>query len=571
MRTDMTRTLAAAAVAVLLVSLYAAGAEFPERWVYISTNLATDAAVSDTISIMRQAKAAGCTHVLLSDYKFGILSEMQPSYFKNVGRVRDAAAEMDLAIVPEIFSIGYSSAILHLDPNLAAGIPVRDAPFMVKGKKAVPDPASVPSIANAGFDDAKGDKLAGWEQDFAGEETFVDREVKHSGAASLKMTNLARIPKMFAGHCRVMQTLKTQPFQYYRLSVWTKTRGLKSDQTQVLLLSDGGKRQHCYMSLGVKETEDWTKHEIVFNSLEASSVLMYVGLWGAKEGTIWWDDVRIEPAGLLNVIRGDYTPVKVASSDGGTIYSEGKDFERAVDPQLGKNDYSIRHDAPTMALTGNSRIKDGERLLVSFYHPAVIKDDQVTCSLVDPKVFTLMEDQMKRIVELLGAPGYFMSYDEIRVGGWEEQPGGAHLTPGQLLAKHVSRAVEIAHKYAPKATLYTWSDMFDPYHNARPFSKGGYYYLVNGTWEGSWEVLPKDVVVCTWIPQAESLKWFADRGHRQILGGYYDSAPGENVATWMKASRGVPGIVGMVYTTWEHQYKDLPEFFRALKEYKADR
>jgi hypothetical protein len=218
-------------------------------------------------------------------------------------------------------------------------------------------------------------------------------------------------------------------------------------------------------------------------------------------------------------------------------------------------------------LTSTSRIHDGDRLLVSYYHPAVIYDDQVTCSVTDPKVFALMDDQMKRMETLWHAAGYFMEYDEIRAGGWDVEPGGAHHTPGELLAAHIAKAVEIAHKYAPKATLYTRSDMFDPNHNARPSSQGGPYYLVNGTWDGSWEGLPKEIVICTWMSKAESMKWFAGRGNKQIMAGYYDGPVKPNIESWMKASEGVQGVEGIMYTTWQHNYRDMDEFFRLVKSY----
>lgn len=552
----------------LVLAPFSYAVDYQEKWVYHSTNLLTDKNIDDTIALMKDARASGCTHMLLDDWKFGHLGLMEKHYFENVARLKAAAGEIGIKIIPAIYPIGYSGSYLRLDPNLAAGIPVKDAPFVVKGGFALPDPSSVPAVANPGFDEARGDRLTGWTlQDFPGERTFVDKTTKHSGEASLKMTNLNTIPAELAGHCRVMQVLKTRPFQYYRLSVWTKTDGLNSEEAQVTLLSQNEKRTHCFKKFGIKPTEDWTKHEVVFNTLEASEIQMYVGLWGATKGTIWWDDLKVEPAGLLNVLRADLSPLKVTSADGSVACEEGKDFRPVADPRLGENDYAIDHEPPVLTLADNSRIKSGDKLLVSYFHPAVIYDDQVTCSVQNPKIFDLMEDQMKRMTQLWGAPGYFMSYDEIRVGGWEIQPGGARLTPGQFLAKHIARGVEIAHKYAPAAALYVWSDMFDPYHNARPAAKGGFYYLVNGTWDGSWEGLPKDVVVCTWISQAESLKWFAGRGNRQIMAGYYDGPVRPNIEAWMKASKGVPNIIGMMYTTWRSNYKDLPDFFALLSKY----
>jgi hypothetical protein len=162
-----------------------------------------------------------------------------------------------------------------------------------------------------------------------------------------------------------------------------------------------------------------------------------------------------------------------------------------------------------------------------------------------------------------------MNYDEIRSAGWEEQPGGAHLTPGQLLAKHVTRGVEIIHKYAPGASVWVWSDMFDPYHNAGKEPEGGHYYFVNGSWEGSWEGLPKEVGIINWIGRPESLKWFSDRGHKQIMSCSVDGGNVNRATQHFETAAGVPGVVGYMYTTWSKSYTNMIPFFKLLAKWKA--
>ncbi len=220
-----------------------------------------------------------------------------------------------------------------------------------------------------------------------------------------------------------------------------------------------------------------------------------------------------------------------------------------------------------ITLTPNSRIKDGDTILVSFVHTTRIYDSQMVISTQDPKVFDLMDDQMRRMAKGWPTNTYFMKYDEIRIGGWEVQPDGQKLTPGQFLARHATKAVEIIRKYSPNAKIYVWSDMFDPYHNARPFSARGYYYLCNGNWDGSWEGLPKDVIIMNWNGTencSKSMNWVAAQGYSQVMAGYYDGDIKENLDRWMKSSAGVPNVLGMMYTTWRRNYNDMPTFFKAL-------
>jgi hypothetical protein len=142
-------------------------------------------------------------------------------------------------------------------------------------------------------------------------------------------------------------------------------------------------------------------------------------------------------------------------------------------------------------------------------------------------------------------------------------------TPGQLLAENVKRCVGIVREQDAGKPIYVWSDMFDPFHNAR---KTGRYYLVkgDGPWFGSWEGLDEDVIIVNWNSRQDSrtgyLKHFADRGHKQILAGYYDGLV-EAIRGWLDDAREVPGVIGVMYTTWQHRYDDLEPFARVLREY----
>ena len=103
---------------------------------------------------------------------------------------------------------------------------------------------------------------------------------------------------------------------------------------------------------------------------------------------------------------------------------------------------------------------------------------------------------------------------------------------------------------------YVWNDMFDPFHNAVE----GPYYLVNGPWTGSWEGLAKDVVIVNWNygKRDQSLKFFADRGHKQVIAGYYDG--GQDTRKWLESADKVLGVVGIMYTTWRHDYSQMEAF-----------
>jgi hypothetical protein len=529
--------------------------QYADRWVYSMHNLQVEKSTDEVVQLVDRAAKAGYTGVVLADYKLNILDRVPEGYFRNVARVKKAADAANIELIPLVFPIGYSKGILVHDPNLAAGLPVKDAPFVTKDGRAVP--ASPPvRIENGDFEAATGDRLLKLGQDGPGKFTFVDRTVAASGKQSLRMQETT-------ADCRISQQVAVRPWASYRLSVRVKTKDFRARQFKFLVRGKSG-RPLTFHSGHPKAEQDWTEMDVVFNSLADSEVVVYLGAWGGLKGTAWLDDWRIDEQSLVNVLRRDACPLVVKSADGTTVYEEGKDFLPVKDPKLGNQpdagEYRFDHPGAEIKLAPNSRIKGGDTLLVSWYHPVAIHGHQVTSSLVDPKVFDVLREQARRVNALLRPKTWFLGHDEIRVAGWSRLAEQSGQTPGRLLANNVKRSTEIIREIDPKARVVVWSDMFDPHHNA--VDK---YYLVNGPLTGSWEGLSKDVVIANWNggKAAESLKFFAGRGHTQVIAGYYDGDI-RNVRKWDAAAAGVPGVTGFMYTTWKANYAQLEEYVKAL-------
>src|SRR5262249_11172195 len=206
---------------------------------------------------------------------------------------------------------------------------------------------------------------------------------------------------------------------------------------------------------------------------DQSDLTLYAGQWGGKSGTLWLDDLSLEELSLVNVLRRPGCPLTVTSEDGKTVYEEGKDFLPVRDTKLGQTPYAgevgFGHAGPALQLTPTSRIKDGEKLRVSWYHPVVIHWSQVMCCLSEPKVYDLLRDQARRVHELLKPRTYFMSHDEIRVAGWCRACEQAKKTPRELLADNVPRCGQILQDLNPKGERGGWADMVGPpHHPVRP-------------------------------------------------------------------------------------------------------
>ena len=551
-------------VLVLAATTAASSADFDQKSIYLryGGTLGTTAGADRGIQLLEQAAALGIRYALLSDGSHMMAEKAGPEFFANIARVKDKAAALKMTLIPTVYPTGYGGRYFGLDPMLAAGVPVRNAPFLVKGREAQPDPAAIPALVNGSFEDEAAGVFRGWASADAAGRISLDRTSMHDGKASLKMTGAAAgAAGSAAGAITLTQTFAVTPFRSYLVSFWLKTDGVVNGRPTLEAYSDNNRRRHIFRDLTSTATQDWRQYTVLLHALEASQVRLALGM-RISGGTAWIDDVRFTPVGLINVIRRARTPVKVTSADGKTTYEEGRDFERIEDPNFRPN--NITRPAPPLRLTAASRIRDGATVLVSWYYPPVILGSQVNLTINEPKVFELMDYEMQWAAKVWGATGYMMNVDEIRVAGWEE----GDAKPGQILAESTRKGIDIIHKRAPGATVYTWTDMYTPLHNARPFSVSGPYYLVNGNFDDSWATLPKDVVMMMWYSRDPSgVKWFADRGHTQILCGYYDGDMKENIQGWMRNSEGAPGVKGMMYTTWENNFDNLKPFFDLVQTY----
>src|SRR4051812_5397428 len=121
-----------AIIVLLLCCVTARAAESRrELWLYYPVNLLVDQNIDKLQQIWKRAATAGYSHILLADSKFSRLNVMDQRYFANAERTKKIAAELKLTIVPAVFQIGYSNDLLSNDPNLAEGLAVKDAPFVV--------------------------------------------------------------------------------------------------------------------------------------------------------------------------------------------------------------------------------------------------------------------------------------------------------------------------------------------------------------------------------------------------------------------------------------------------------
>ena len=277
-----------------------------------------------------------------------------------------------------------------------------------------------------------------------------------------------------------------------------------------------------------------------------------------QTGKSWVDGVRVEEVGLVNVLRRPGTPLTVRGDDSQVVYVEGRDYDRVVDSQL---NFRFDHDGPPIHVLPGARIKDGERLRVSYYHGFSINDGQTTICMGEPKTYEIWRDMARRMHTAAAPPRYVLSMDEIREGGTCEACRGRNM--GQLLGECLSKQFQMLREVNPKVDVWVWSDMLDPNHNAH-----GNYYLVQGDYTGSWNYIPKEMGIVTWYYErrALSLPFFSKLGFRTLGGAYYDADTLDNPRGWLSELEKTPNAQGICYTTWQNKYGLLADFGKLVSK-----
>jgi hypothetical protein len=522
---------------------------YPYRWVYVRNSLGSEENVKSFAQIARTAAEHGLNGIML----YGGLDSIDrkpPEYFARLKRAKEIADQLKLEIIPSGFGAGYGGSILGADKNLAAGLPVRGALFIAGDGEArfTPDPQV--SVVNGGFEKFEENVLEGFGGQAPGQQTFADSAVFREGKASLRVENVQKEKEV-----RLQQTIRVEPYRCYRVRLWVKTAGVNpSTPLFVRAMSSDGRRDMARFEPEVPANSDWTEYAGAFNSWFSSRMTLHVGVAEGTKGKVWIDGLKVEEVGLANVLRRPGTPVRVRDEKSSQLREEGVDYAPVADPKL---DFKWDHDGPPIKLLPGGRIRPGDRLRVDYYHGTTIYRDQVVLCMSEPKVMEIWSRQIPLIEKYLAPKKYFLNSDEVRIGGHCEACQRRRMSMAQIMGDHITQLHRMIRAANPKAEVLVWSDMLDPNHNAR-----NNYYMVDGDFTGSWEYIPKDLIIACWYYQRRnlSLSHFSRLGFRTLAGAYYDADDLENPKGWLEALDRTPNALGIMYTTWRNKYKLLTDF-----------
>ncbi|NNM85346.1 MAG: hypothetical protein HKL96_06280 [Phycisphaerales bacterium] len=499
----------------------------PQLWLYDATNLLPSANVAATRSLWHRAAMCGYNHILLSDSKLAHLHWLGPMraiYQRHVRALLAYAATVHLKVVPSVCEIGYSNDLLFGDPTAAEGLPVRHVAFVVNGQigRVKPDSSDeLPAVPQ-------------WH------DAVVQVYNRHATISNNR------------GNARMVFDKLLQRWHVYHVSFFVRTHNYTGHPK--LRVFTRAMMNLQYERLDIKATQAWRRYDVVFDTLNHRHVKLYFGVWGSHTGLLQLKDWHMQLAGLVNSLSRPGAPTTVL----GLV--AGRDYVPVVDPNLGNHPWPGEYQSwhKPVDLHFLKPLPNGTVVYVSWYYPPIVYDGQVAACIGSHAFWRLARREATSVRNLFHAHAYMLAIDECRVLDWDPSCVARRQSPGQLLAWATRRYS----KLLGNSALYTWSDMFDPYHNAHD-----HYYLVNGSYADSWCGLSHRIIIMNWNygQRDKSLAFFADRGYRQIIAAYYDQ-PLSATAAWIKSANQFGGVMGFMYTTWQGNYREIKPFAQMVQQ-----
>lgn len=529
-----------------LLPAAAAHAQLKERWFFVCGYGSNTQDVETIKSLVDTGAAHGLNGMVLSSFPFDAVTRWKE---QDVARLREIAArcaEKNVELIPAGFSVGYGGGALGYDRNFAAALPATLALTAQHGK-LVPAPGTN-LLANGDLEAHDGDRFKGFAfHDAPGRVSFADATAAASGKAAIRFENFGADPH---GHGRIMQKVAVRPGRAYRFTFKLKTQELQPvGGLQAEVLANGRCLAEAHPN--VRPTQDWSEWSLEFINADEREVAVYVGIWGGKSGRFWLDDFRFFEGGdLCDIVRRESTPLTLRSAEREATFAEGKDFDAIP----------CKGWLEAVPLPPGSSIRPGERLELSCYKIPYIGHPwgkQISLCMSNPKLYEHWETQARRLHEILPYKRFLLSMDEIRNGGGCPACRSRGLTMAQILGDCVTRQRDIFRRIDPGIEVLIWSDMFDPAHNARD-----HYYGVVGSFEGSWQYVPKDLTILCWhhAIRDTSLAFFSQLGFRTFGAAYYDADDLANCKEWQASLLRTPRAEGILYTTWQKKYGLLADF-----------
>ena len=504
------------AAGLALASATVCAAAFPRMWVRNDYPMRNPDSWTLVSNLVERAAAAGYNGVVSGTGLENAMNGWDRRSLENYGKLRDLCALRGMELIPEIWGMGYGGPACGWNPEVVEATAMKGLLYESDGERLVfrPQPVS--------------------------EEDFRARDFA-------RKTVMARL----------------KPFRHYRLTFKLKTENLLPDIYNKFRISLNYPvtREGQLYDPPMKPTQDWTDIVFTFDTYESGEVAITAYKWRNTTGSFEVKDAAISEWGPCHMLSSDGMAPVVRDMATGMVYEPGRDYSPV--PKMKAFKENPDDSWQTLELLPESRIAKGAKVLVDCWIPAVVGQRQYSACPSAESIYRYFEESARKIEDFLHPKTWFLAVDEWRIANRCLRCQKRNCSPAELIGGAVSRQYTIVRKASPKAEIAAWDDMFAPTANARD-----HYYCVKGDITGSWDHVPKDVLMVAWEngrgPVA--LKHFAENGFRTLAGAYYDHDNLDNDRKWLEACGETPGCQGMMYTTWKKKYGLLEDFADMVKK-----
>ena len=577
---------------LILLGLGVAGAgtttsQKVQLWFYLHTYLQNASQYQFCTNLLTRAAAAGYSGCVLADSMLETTNGGTPFYNTNyLQPFLSLAGQRNISVVPMTASFGHSeAALISVDKNFAEPQPVSGTLFVVNtNTHTLVLSNSFIGLTNGTFESYSSNRFSVWDfQDAIGVRTFVDTNVFHGGAASLRIDP---DPYSTNKNARLIKRIVVVPWRQYHVQVWMQFTNFSTaapvtaNPLDVMFLDfpsgdarnfTGNNGPFATASGNYPVNQGWTQYDYVCNSMGSTNITFALGLWSDSSGHLWIDDVSIEEVALVNLVRRTGAPLKIYdAANTNLVYGEPGDVNLIADPAIpAGGPFDAWHTPPAVTLPAGTTLTNGQRVKLDFYAVNPVNKIQVGACCTAPGVASYLSNNIASLAAKFPAnTGFVLDIDEYRHVNTCATCAALGQNSGGILAWCLSQCTNIIHGINPNAPVYVWNDMYDPHQNAISNT----YYFASGQMAGSWNGFPSNVIVMNWnhpnnVVSTNSLNFFAGLGCRQFITGYYDTGTGTLTASnELRAAQGVPGFLGLMYTTWNN---NLTNGFFQLENYAA--
>ncbi|MGN0832751.1 MAG: hypothetical protein ACI4RD_03775 [Kiritimatiellia bacterium] len=487
-------------------------AQAGDRFFYASCDFARSERVAFITNLVARGAAVGYNGMVLAggiDYLPWWKGQAKLDGLRTVKRACD---ERGVELIPLIWGCGYGSMIGR-DRNLAEGFPLRDFPAEVrKGKLRFP---SGP-VARARM------RFRAWDKNVRGDGpwTFANFTEKH-------------------GHSRLACQLDLEPNRRYRATMRVRERGLVP-RSAFRLQGYVGLRDKNAPSKQIggvtafrrSDTNETATCVYEFVTPGRPDFDLIFGTWGGKRGSVTVESLTVEEIPHEPPLRRPGCPLTIRRADTGAEVAE-------------------------QALKS---LPDGTQLRVDCYVSQTVAAGQRSTCMSEPKLYELFDQSAAAMARELKPAKVLLSMDEIREGGTCAACEARRTDMAHILGDCVTRQHAILRRHLPGVGVYIWSDMFNPLANAHDD-----YYACKGTFAGSWQLIPKDIIIADWHGSLyeKSLPFWQEHGFKVLGATYYDQDALEPRSVHdVRELRKHAHVTGVMYTTWQDRYELLEPFAR---------